>query len=132
MKQLCLWVLFDVSNEDCIWYFTTREEARKYRVRQNSNPNCAVLIGPYRFIPFTMGMGIPKSRAWVTFWNHRHCRGTCVPYTRWHLSKEESRLGRDCWREETIRDLREKYGSLSLPILVSFYGPIPKAVAWRA
>lgn len=55
MKRLPhqVWILLDTANGDgvsrgYVWWFRTRQDAIEHRKWQNSNPNNARLVGPYR------------------------------------------------------------------------------------
>ena len=49
-----IWLLFDLSNvhpgsRGCVWWFDTREEARRHRKRQGSNKHNADLSAPVQY-----------------------------------------------------------------------------------
>lgn len=53
MKNV-IWVLFDISNGDYpaknyLWWFYTREAARKHKRAQKKRKNSAALIGPFKY-----------------------------------------------------------------------------------
>lgn len=110
-----MWVLFDESNgnypcTNYFWRFKTRVEALVHRDFQNSNPNFARLVGPFKCVESNNG---------VAFWAF----DTLDEYGQWFVSKEDALEN----RKRCIHRLYKVYGKFSFQearLRLSFLGQL--------